>query len=147
MTDTSKYTILFVDDEPWLSEALRLSLEGRGYICISKANLTEGWNVLQRQHVDVVVTDIMMPAGTAFPGVDSSTAGFHFVRQIRQRFPAIAVICLSVIAEVERIEGLKRQNVLYLRKGETPLETAISLIESKATGRISFSQGYENSDR
>lgn len=83
MNDNAKYTILFVDDEPWLSEALRLSLESRGYNCISKTNVTDGWDILQHQHIDVVVTDIMMPAGDGFPGVDSSSAGFHFVRKIR----------------------------------------------------------------
>ena len=126
---------------------MRLSLEARDYVCISKTNLSDGWNVIEKQHVDVVVTDIMMPAGDAFPNVDSSTAGFFFVRRIRQQFPRLPIICLSVIADVDRIESLKRQNILYVRKGETPLKTTRSLIESKATGRICFSQGYENSDR
>jgi hypothetical protein len=89
----------------------------------------------------------MMPPGDAFPTVDSATAGFFFVREIRRHFPRLPIICLSVIADVEKIEELKKQNILYLRKGETPLETAMALIESKATGKISFSQGYENSDR
>ncbi len=36
------YTILFVDDEPWLSEALRLSLEARDFNCISVSNIRSG---------------------------------------------------------------------------------------------------------
>jgi len=138
MSNKSNYTILFVDDEPWLSDALRFSLEGRGYNCISKTNMTDAWAVIERQSIDVIVTDIMMPAGTGFPGVDASSAGFHFVRKIRQQWPRVAIICLSVIADAEKIQELKRQNILYLRKGETPLETAIALIEAKATGRMSF---------
>lgn len=138
MTSKPQYAILFADDEPWLSEALRLSLESRQYECISTTNASEAWQVLERRSVDVVVTDIMMPGGDLFPDVDSAEAGFHFVRKLRQHYPRLPIICLSVIGEAEKIENLKRQNILYLRKGETPLETALRLIVSKATGRMSF---------
>ena len=138
MKTTQIFRILFVDDEPWLSEALRLSLECRGYECISKRNATAAWQVLEKGSVDVVVTDIMMPGGDLFAEVNSEATGFELIRRIRQRWPTQSVICLSVIADVSRILSLKKQNVLYLRKGETPLETAMKLIESKATGKISF---------
>jgi CheY-like chemotaxis protein len=138
MKSTTQYTILFADDEPWLSEALRLSLESRQYECISTTNASEAWQVLEERSVDVVVTDIMMPGGDLFADVDSAEAGFHFVRKLRQQYPRLPIICLSVIGDTEKIEGLKRQNILYLRKGETPLDTALKLIVSKATGRMSF---------
>lgn len=132
------YSILFADDEPWLTESLRLSLEARNYKCTSTTSASEAFAYLTSHPVDVVVTDIMMSAGESFPGVDSSVAGFEFVDRVRQRWPKLAIICLSVIADAERINHLKRQNVLYLRKGETPLSTAMRLIESKATGHITF---------
>jgi CheY-like chemotaxis protein len=132
------YTILFVDDEPWLAESLKLSLEARGFICLSSSSASEAWTLLQSTPVDVIVTDIMMPAGELFPGVESYETGFHFIRRIRKTWPRRDVICLSVIADSEKIRELKRQNVLYLKKGETPLATARQLIESKATGRICY---------
>ncbi len=138
MRPSNKYTILFADDEPWLSDALRLSLESREYVCVSTTSASEAWQVLEKQPVDVLVTDIMMPGGDLFPEVDSGVAGFHFIRKLRQRWPRLPIICLSVIADSEKIEGLRKQNVLYLRKGETPLGTALKLIVSKATGRTSF---------
>jgi len=131
-----RHTILFADDEPWLTEPLRLSLEARGYACISTTSASEAWEYLESYSVDVVVTDIMMPAGPLFPSVDSSVTGFHFIRRVRDRWPRQSLICLSVIADIERIDELKRQQVLYIRKGETPLSTAMQLIESKATGYI-----------
>jgi CheY-like chemotaxis protein len=129
---------MFVDDEPWNTEALRLSLEARGFACLSFTNMSEAWKALEEKSVDVVVTDVMMPAGEGFLDKDSSTTGFRFVKMIRQKYNRLPIICLSVIADSEKIASLKRQNVLYLRKGETPLETARKLIESKATGLISF---------
>jgi DNA-binding NtrC family response regulator len=133
------YTIVFVDDEPWgLSAPLRLALESRDFNCRSFADVTSAWEFIQNNTVHVVITDIMMPGGTSFPDIDSLSAGFFFVKLIRRDFPKLPVICLSVIADQKKINELKKQNVLYLRKGETPLDTAVRLIESKATGRVSF---------
>ena len=81
----------------------------------------------------MLVSDIMMPSGADFPLIDSSEAGFHFVSIVRSEFPSVSIICLSVIGDQRKIDGLKRQRTLYLRKGETPLDTAARLIESKAT--------------
>ena len=122
MSPNRPFRILFADDEPWLSVALRLSLEGRGYECISKETASDAWRVFEQEKIDVVVTDVMMPGGDLFAEIDSEETGFEFVRRIRQRWRDQAVICLSVIADSEKIQSLKRQNVLYLRKGETPLE-------------------------
>ncbi len=138
MKSNQQLRILFADDEPWLSEALRVSLESRGYECISTRTATEAWQVLNKENVDVVVTDIMMPGGELFQAVNSEGTGFELIRRIRKQWPRQSVICLSVIADAERIQSLKKQDVLYLRKGETPLETALKLIMSKATGRTSF---------
>lgn len=138
MSASSRYNILFVDDEPWLSDPLRFSLEGVGFRCTSTGNATDAWRILEQGGIDVVVTDIMMPGGDLFDGMDSQEMGYELIRRIRKKWRNQSIICLSVIGDFERIAALKRQNVLYLRKGETPLQTAIRLISSKATGRISF---------
>jgi CheY-like chemotaxis protein len=135
MTDP---TVLFVDDEPWLSTPLRMSLEARGLICVSKADMTSALEYLESNEVSVLVTDIMMPSGPRYPTVDSLDAGFRLVGIVRAKWPHVAVICLSVIADQKKILSLKKQNVQYLRKGETPLDTAIELIFAKAYHRYSY---------
>jgi|SRR5581483_11579991 len=132
------HTILFVDDEPRSTEALRMLLEAKGFRCVSLTDMTSGFAFLEREKVSVLVSDIMMPSGDAFPEIDSSETGFHFVAKVRAKFPDVSVICLSVIGDQSKIIKLKKQGVLFLRKGETPLDTAARLIESKATGVISY---------
>ncbi len=129
-----QFTILLVDDEPSLSEALKASLEARNLHCVSKSDMSSALEYIELNKVSVLVTDIMMPAGDSFPGVDSSETGFYFVSLVRKKWPEISIICLSVIGDQNKINKLKKQNVLYLRKGETPLGTAVNLIESKARG-------------
>ena len=128
------HTILFVDDEPISTEALRMVLEAKGFRCVSMTDMTEALEFLKKEDVSVLVSDIMMPAGKDFPEINSSETGFHFVVKVRKDFPNVAIICLSVIGDQSKILYLKKQGVLYIRKGETPLETAGNLIESKATG-------------
>ncbi len=131
-------TILFVDDEPVSTEALRAVLEADGFRCKSLTDVTAAMSFLRREDVSVLVSDIMMPGGDDFPEIDSSEAGFNLVSLVQREFPDVSIICLSVIGDQDKINKLKRRGVQYLRKGETPLGTAVKLIESKATGIIRF---------
>jgi DNA-binding NarL/FixJ family response regulator len=127
-------TILFVDDEPWFTEPMRMTLEARGFHCEVKREATSAWRYLISNPVSALITDIMMPAGEEFEDVDSSETGYVFVDKVRQKFPRLSIICLSVIGDQNKIRALKKKGVLYLRKGETSLKTAVRLVESKATG-------------
>ncbi len=132
------HIILFVDDEPITTEPLRLLLEAKGFECVSRTDMSSAMTFLRCNPVSVLVTDIMMPSGNQFPGIDSSETGFHFVNKVRDEFPDVGIVCLSVIGDQNKIQKLKKRGTLYLRKGETPLDTAARLIESKATGVISY---------
>lgn len=79
-----------------------------------------------------------MPAGDDYPEVDSQNTGFFFVEKVRQQFKEVGIVCLSVIGDQDKIEWLKKQGALYLRKGETPLRNAVKLIISKDTGLYSI---------
>lgn len=129
-----KYTILFVDDEPYLQEALIAFLEDDNIQCVSTSNVTEAWKYMKSNEVAGLVTDIMMPGGKDFPDIDSSSAGFRLIDMVLNEFPNIGIVCLSVIGDQNKIDKLKRLNVLYLRKGETNLDKAIKTIKSKTTG-------------
>ncbi|HHT9112225.1 MAG: response regulator [Planctomycetes bacterium] len=130
--------ILFVDDEPWGTEALRLKLEGRGFICRTATDMSLAFRLLDQEKFEVIVTDIMMSAGPDFPNIESSRTGIEFIKMLKNKYQNMQIICLSVIGEQQTINDLKKRGVLYLRKGETSLDVASKLIESKAKGIISF---------
>jgi CheY-like chemotaxis protein len=129
-------TILLVDDEPWLTEGLVAALESRGYQCLRTTDMTEGVKALRDQAICAIVTDIMMPPGAAFPKIDSNEAGFHLIEYVRKHWPKLPIVCLSVIADQAKIVLLKKRGVRYLRKGETPLSTAVEVISAAAEGRV-----------
>lgn len=127
--------ILLVDDEPGFTEALAATLESRGLECLTAVDMTAGVKALQAQDVAVLVTDIMMPPGQIFPDVDASESGFHFIEYVQQHWPRLPIVCLSVIADQAKIRFLTKRGVRYLRKGETPLSTAVEVITAVAEGR------------
>jgi DNA-binding NarL/FixJ family response regulator len=127
--------VLLVDDEPSLTEALAFTLESRGYQCLIATDMTTGAAALRSHPVKVLVTDIMMPAGPSFGNVDASEAGFHFIEFVQKSWPRLPIVCLSVIGDQDKIRSLTDRGVRYLRKGETPLSTAVEVISAVASGR------------
>ncbi len=128
-------TILLVDDEPGFIQALAAALEARGADCITATDMTEGVKALQEHDIAALVTDIMMPPGKLFPKIDSNESGFHLIEHVQQRWPRLPIVCLSVIADQAKIRFLTKRGVRYLRKGETPLSTAVEVICAVAEGR------------
>lgn len=55
--------VLIVDDEDFVRESLRALLESRGYAVSTAAGGDEAAALLRREEVDVVLTDMRMPAG------------------------------------------------------------------------------------
>ncbi len=71
-------TILIVDDDPDIVDALGLVLEGAGYAVHDAANAEEGLAAVERERPDLIVLDVMMPDGTE---------GFQFVWKVRNELP------------------------------------------------------------
>ena len=91
------HTILFADDEPNFTDALRAKLEALGFTCVITRDMTETLRFLSTgTHVSVLVTDIMMPSGSDFPDIDSSEAGFHLVRKVRHLCRLGAIMTTSL---------------------------------------------------
>ena len=54
-----KEIALFVDDEPFLQEAIFAVLEAEGINCVSTSNVTEAMSYLENNdEISVIVTDI-----------------------------------------------------------------------------------------
>lgn len=129
-----KGIILFVDDELQYIEALFAVAEAEGYQVVTVRNASAAFQVIAGGGVDCVLMDIMIDPGSDMPEVDPHLAGLAAIDRIIKDPHHPPVICLSVISDQKIINSLKRKGVLYLRKGETSLNKAWQIIESKITG-------------
>jgi len=77
--------ILIVDDELDMLQFLSARLIHKGYEVTTARNGWEALEVLDRQGVDIVITDVRMPG----------MSGIDLLRQIRERKPEIEVIVLT----------------------------------------------------
>ncbi|MEM6426812.1 MAG: response regulator transcription factor [Cyanobacteria bacterium P01_H01_bin.119] len=117
MADTSEQTgsVLLVDDEPGLREAVQAYLEDSGFTVRAASNATEGWEMLQQSTPDVLISDIMMPQ------VD----GYQFLAQVREdpRFKTLPVVFLTARGMTsDRIQGYNAGVDSYLPKPFDPEE-------------------------
>ncbi|MFQ4137253.1 response regulator [Nodosilinea sp. PGN35] len=107
--------ILLVDDEPGLREAVQAYLEDSGFTVRAASNAKEGWDLLQQETPDVLISDIMMPQ------VD----GYAFLAQVRDdiRFRGLPVLFLTARGMTgDRIQGYNAGCDAYLSKPFDPEE-------------------------
>ncbi|QJT11171.1 HD domain-containing phosphohydrolase [Oceanidesulfovibrio marinus] len=99
--------ILLVDDEPALLEVCREGLNEKGYSVLTASNGEEALQLLEQEHVDLVVSDIKMPR----------LGGLDLIKEIRERHLDIAVIVLTGYGTIENaVECLQQGASEYLLK-------------------------------
>ncbi|MEM7769973.1 MAG: response regulator transcription factor [Cyanobacteria bacterium P01_E01_bin.6] len=126
-------TILLVDDEPGLREAVQAYLEESGFTVHVASNATQGWDMLSQVSPNLVISDIMMPK------VD----GYEFLRQMRDdpRYKATPVVFLTARGMTsDRIQGYQAGCDAYLPKPFDPDELVAivqSLLDRRAAAQSS----------
>jgi len=101
--------ILIADDEPHVLRVLRLSLEKEGYAVETCANGKEALTRLEREHPDILITDIQMPLMT----------GEELCCHITQHMPKrkFLIFVLTSRTEIEHREWSRDiPNLLFLEK-------------------------------
>jgi DNA-binding NtrC family response regulator len=107
VTELAKKRILVVDDEENARVGLSKLLEREGYEVESVANGYEALNVLNRQDVNVIVTDINMP----------EMNGISFLKELNKSYPKSNVIMITAYGGVESyIEAMNLGAFEYLNK-------------------------------
>src|SRR3954449_8558308 len=90
-------TILVVDDEPTLREALVDALESDGFRAVAAADGREALALFRSERPDLVLLDVMLP----------ELSGIEVCRIIRAESPVPIVMLTARGAEVDRVVGLE----------------------------------------
>ena len=84
------YTILCIDDEVLPLTLRTLVLQKQGYYVKTARSASEAMQLIQTSHVDLVLTDQLMPGGT----------GTELAKQIKLKMPGMPVVILSGVNEI-----------------------------------------------
>ena len=113
--------VLIVDDSLTVRELQRKLLADRGYIPDVAVDGMDGWNAVQTNHYDLVITDVDMPR------VD----GIELTTLIKRdpRFAALPIVIVSYKdREEDRLRGLEAGADYYLTKGSFHDETLLRAV-------------------
>ena len=82
--------ILIVDDEEMIRDLLSSALSQETYICHQASNVDEAFQLLDKQPVDLVISDIMMPG----------RSGVELLRDLKQVDPDISVLMITGLSDM-----------------------------------------------
>jgi len=101
--------ILIIDDEENLRKLLARVIELEGYAVIQASNVKEAIRLLNKENIQVVISDVRLPDGN---GVELTT-------RIRKEYPGVEVIVLTAYGTIQDgVNAIKNGAFDYLTKGE-----------------------------
>lgn len=119
-----KKSILVIEDELSLSEAIRFKLDDRGFKTIVAGTAEEGLDFLLKKEIHLIWLDLRLP----------KMDGIKFLEKIRndEKFKDKKVIIVSVSASAEKQARAKELGCLdYIVKSDLQLEEIIDRIAEK----------------
>lgn len=100
-------TILVADDEKNIVSGLKEGFEDEGYSVLTASNGKEAWNILNKNNVDLVITDLRMP----------EMSGNELIKQISSHYPTLPVIALTGHGNIETaVQTMREGAVDFLTK-------------------------------
>ena len=89
MQGSTVETVLIVDDDRDIADALSLALQGYGHKVAAAYSAREALDLLDENHeICLVISDIRMP----------DVSGFDFCRVVRHRFPGLPMVLITGIS-------------------------------------------------
>ncbi len=122
MVEEKSITVLVVDDEEGLREILSLEFSLRGFRVVSAACGRDAFDLVKKEKVDAVVSDVRMPNGD----------GIELLRNIKSFNPSIRVLLMTGFADLTEAEAtslgaekllMKPFSLAELMKTFTPLHS------------------------
>lgn len=101
-------TLLFVDDETSILSSLKRLFRPFGYRIFTAEGGAQALEVMQREHIDLVISDMRMPVMT----------GAQFLQQVYERWPDCVRILLTGYAEIgDTIDAINKGHIYrYISK-------------------------------
>ena len=120
--NTDQKTILVIEDEPALREAINLKLTREKFRCLPAETAEVGLEIMEKEKPDLIWLDLLMPG----------MGGFAFLGKIREqkKLRDIPVVIVSVSASPEKIRLAFGLNVVdYLVKSQFRLADIIKRLD------------------
>lgn len=129
----TKYTLGIVDDHQIVIDGLKALLKGHAHFSVElESNSPKQFlQTLKKKHVDIIVTDIMMPEMT----------GQELAKEIRKEFPDVKIMAMSMSGEGRIVnEMINDADICAYVLKNIGKDELINALEKIASGGVYFSQ-------
>ncbi|KAA3612679.1 MAG: sigma-54-dependent Fis family transcriptional regulator [Calditrichaeota bacterium] len=129
MVNQANHTILIVDDEQSVRVSLERVINKEGYTTFLASNGIEAEEILGRENISLVLTDMQMPG----------MSGNELLKSVKKNWPEIEVVVLTGHGTVEKaVEAMKRGAYDFIPKPFKRVEILHTV--SKALERYALSE-------
>lgn len=129
-------TILLVDDEEMLRQAIADVLKKQGYNVIEAGGGHEAFEKFKASTVDVVVTDVRMPGGD----------GIELIKNIKQREPGMPIVLFLSASQDLSTEEAHDIGVAAILAKPFPKNDLLEAVKRVLSGKLPAPDGAEVSD-
>lgn len=105
-------SILIVDDELEIADLIGFHLVKEGYNIIKATNGEEAIQIVETEHIDLIILDIMMP----------KMNGYEVTRRIREKYNMPIIFLSAKTTDFDKVHGLVIGADDYMTKPFTPIE-------------------------
>ena len=128
---------LVVDDEPRLRQVLVHLMKSDGFTCVEAGNGEDALALLQQHPITLMMSDLRMP----------KMDGLELLRQTRARWPDVAVVMITAVADVEVAVGCLAIGAMdYLTKPFHLEEVRARVAQAMENRRLVIeNRGYQES--
>ena len=110
-------SILLVDDDPFVLKYISLFLTEKGYVVHAFERTLDAIDMLHKDKIDVVLTDIKMP----------EISGIELLEKIRSLEPEMPVILMTAYADLEMaVAAIKKGAYDFIMKPLLKTELSLS---------------------
>ncbi|MFH5831031.1 sigma-54-dependent transcriptional regulator [Halalkalibaculum sp. DA384] len=104
-----KQSVLIIDDEHRFRELLARVIGLEGFEVFQAKNVREGFKILEKEPISVVVTDVKLPDGN----------GLEVLERIKKEYPLIEVIVITAFGTIQDgVNAMKQGAFDYITKGD-----------------------------
>jgi len=93
----SQKLILIIDDDNRNIFALKAVLKAKGFDCLSAMSAREGFDIIEKEDVSIVLMDMMMPDMDGYQAISAMKKS-----EKMQNIPVLAVTAQAMIGDKER---------------------------------------------
>ena len=121
-------TVLCVDDEANILSALKRLFRPHGYTILTAASGKDGLELLEKEHVDLVISDMRMP----------EMNGAQFLEQVKNRWPDTVRLLLTGYAEMSATVDAINKGGIYRYISKPWEDTAMVDLVREALERLNL---------